>query len=270
MKISSLSVNTLAACGAMAPCGASAALAPATCCQVIELRQYITYPGQRDVLTGLFEREFIDSQEALGIRVLAQFRDQNDPYRFTWLRGFPGMDERRKSLTDFYYGPLWKRYREQANATLYDNDDVLLLRPTGAGAGFALDDASRAPVAAPAPPAGLIVATLYHFKQEVTPAFIERFDRELAPLFERHGARILGRFVSEKSANTFAQLPVRETANVYVWFSRFVDRPAYLRYLAALDGDPAWRDHQFAPLYKSLARPPELLMLEPTARSLLR
>lgn len=40
-----------------------------SCCPIVELRQYTMHPGQRDVLIDLFDREFIESQEALGIRV---------------------------------------------------------------------------------------------------------------------------------------------------------------------------------------------------------
>lgn len=271
MILSSPSIKAIAACGALAVCSAAGAAAPSVadasgnCCRIVELRQYITYPGKRDVLATLFEREFIEPQEAAGIRVLAQFRDLNDPYRFTWLRGFASMEARKQSLGDFYFGPLWKKYRNEANATLYDNDDVLLLRPASNGAGFATAGRERDS----GKPAGLIVATLYHFGQEVAPAFIAQFDRQLSPLFERHGAQTLGRFVSDNSVNTFAQLPVRENAHVYAWFARFDDRAAYDRYLGALAEDTEWREH-FAPLYKSLARPPETLMLSPTARSLLR
>jgi hypothetical protein len=46
---------------------------------VLELRQYKLHPGQCDVLIALFEREFIESQDALGIRLVGQFRDRNDP-----------------------------------------------------------------------------------------------------------------------------------------------------------------------------------------------
>ena len=34
------------------------------CCPVLELRQYTLKPGQRDVLINLFERHFVESQEA--------------------------------------------------------------------------------------------------------------------------------------------------------------------------------------------------------------
>lgn len=250
---------------------AAAAPPPAAdCCAVIELRQYITYPGTRDTLITLFEREFIEPQEEVGITVLGQFRDHNDPHRFTWMRGFPGMPARKQSLTDFYFGALWKTRRSEANATLYDNDDVLLLRPAAPGMGFAPALAARPPKGAMAPQDGFVVATLYYFKQDVSAEFIATFNADLAPIFQRSGARILGRFVSEKSVNTFAQLPVRENVNVFAWFARFADRTAYDRYNAQLAQDPRWRDPLFGSLYKSLVRPPETLMLAPTARSLIR
>lgn len=36
-----------------------------TCCPVVELRQYTLHPGMRDVLIKLFDREFVESQEAI-------------------------------------------------------------------------------------------------------------------------------------------------------------------------------------------------------------
>jgi hypothetical protein len=264
--------TTSAALTAMlaAQLGVAAPAQATQCCAVIELRQYITYPGKRGTLTTLFEREFIESQEAVGIAVLGQFRDSNDPHRFTWLRGFPTMPARKQALTDFYFGPLWKSWKSEANATLYDNDDVLLLRPASPGAGFALDAANRAQKDAALAPAGLVLATLYYFKQPVSADFIAGFNADLAPVFQRNGAQILGRFVTESSTNTFPQLPVREDVNVFVWFARFADRDAYTAYNAHLAQDARWRDQLFAKLYKGLARAPQTLMLEPTARSLIR
>jgi hypothetical protein len=253
---------------AVEPGVAASAQAP-DCCAVLELRQYITYPGRRDELITLFEREFIEPQEAVGIRVLGQFRDLNDPHRFTWMRGFSAMPARKQALGDFYFGPLWKAWSGQANATLYDNDDVLLLRPASPGSGLAAATAARAPKSATKPQAGLVVATLYYFKQEVSADFIAGFNADLAPVFERSGAHILGRFVTEKSANTFERLPVRDNVNVFAWFARFADRAAYDRYNAELAKDARWRDQLFAKLYKSLARTPETLMLEPAARSMI-
>ena len=89
-----------------------------TCCPIVELRQYTLHPGTRDVLIDLFDREFVESQEALGIRVIGQFRDVDDPDRFVWLRGFRDMPSRARGLTDFYGGPVWKAHREVANGTV--------------------------------------------------------------------------------------------------------------------------------------------------------
>ena len=48
---------------------------------VVELRQYTLRPGQRDVLIDLFDREFVESQEATGMAIVGQFRDLDDPDR---------------------------------------------------------------------------------------------------------------------------------------------------------------------------------------------
>jgi hypothetical protein len=243
--------------------------AAADCCNVVELRQYINFPGTRDTLSDLFEQRFIEPQEAVGISVVATFRDINDPNHFTWVRGFSGMEARKKALTDFYYGPLWQEHRPAANATLYDNDNVLLLRPASPGSGFAFNPADR-PAYGAKPAGSFVTANIYYFGQEVSPQFVDHFNRQLMPLFEQHGARIVARLVSEKSRNTFEQLPVREDVNAFVWFARFDDRAAYERFQHALGQDQRWRSELFSALYKSLSRPPEVLMLTPTGRSLLR
>jgi len=64
-------------------------------CSVIELRQYTLHPGRRAELVDLFEREFIETQEETGIRVLGQFEDLDRPERFVWFRGFEDMPGRR-------------------------------------------------------------------------------------------------------------------------------------------------------------------------------
>jgi quinol monooxygenase YgiN len=111
---------------------------------VIELRQYKIVAGKRDALIDLFERHFVDSQEALGNRLVGQFRDLDDPNRFTWIRAFEDMDHRGKALTDFYFGPVWQAHRAEANPLLDDNDNVLLLRPAQAGSGFGPPRGARA------------------------------------------------------------------------------------------------------------------------------
>ena len=72
-----------------------------TALPVVELRQYALHPGQRDVLIDLFDREFVESQEAVGATVIGQFRDLDQPDRHVWLRGFADMDARKTMLEAF-------------------------------------------------------------------------------------------------------------------------------------------------------------------------
>ncbi len=137
------------------------------CCPVVELRQYTLHSGKRDVLIDLFDREFVETQEAVGVKVIGQFRDLDHPDRFVWLRGFPDMTSRAKALTDFYGGPVWKAHREAANATMIDSDNVLLLRPALPTSGFSLGNLKRAPVGSDEVPASLVVATIYYFADPV-------------------------------------------------------------------------------------------------------
>jgi hypothetical protein len=240
----------------------------ATCCPIVELRQYTLHPGRRDELIGLFEREFVESQEATGMTLLGQFRDLNAPDRFVWLRGFDGMEARASALAAFYDGPVWRAHRDAANATMIDSDNVLLLRPAAPGAGFVLDG-RRVAIDETSSPAGLIVATLYSFDAPVDLDFLDFFARELRPAFAAAGASIVASFVTETAANTFPRLPVREGEHVFAWFARFRDEGAHAAYRAALVAQPGWRGLAVA-LGRHLQGPPEVLRLAPTARSRLR
>ncbi|MEU0513212.1 NIPSNAP family protein [Amycolatopsis sp. NPDC006125] len=96
--------------------------------ELFELRQYTLHPGRRDELVALFDREFVESQAEVDMRVYGQFRDLDDPDRFVWIRGFPDASRRAESLAAFYERhPAWLKHREAANATMADSDDVLLL-----------------------------------------------------------------------------------------------------------------------------------------------
>ena len=250
------------------PVSASSARIEPTCCPVVELRQYTLHPGQRDVLVSLFEREFLDTQEATGIRVLGQFRDLDAPDRFVWLRGFPDMVQRRASLDAFYSGPAWLAHRDAANATMIDSDDVLLLKPVAPASGFALD-VSTPHVAHTPDDGGLLVATLYAFDAPVDMDFLEFFAADLHPAVSAAGARVIASFATEAAPNTFPRLPVREGEHHFAWFARFDDQAAYARYREALVGAPGWRAIAVA-LARRLQGPPQVLRLAPTSRSRLR
>jgi quinol monooxygenase YgiN len=241
-----------------------------TCCPIVELRQYTLHSGKRDVLIDLFDREFVESQEALGISVIGQFRDLDDPNRFVWLRGFRDMASRAQALQAFYGGPVWKAHREAANATMVDSDNVLLLHPAHSGSGFPVKTRDRLAPGASGTPKGLVVATIYRFDEPVGNDFLEFFERMLKPVLTENGASILAYFVTESSENTFPALPVREGEDVFVWFSCFQDLPAYEHYVATLAQSQRWRVGISGEFARRIESPLEVRKLSPTARSAIR
>jgi hypothetical protein len=236
---------------------------------VLELRQYTLHAGQRDVLIDVFEREFVESQEAVGMNLVGTFRDLDRPDRFVWIRGFPDMPSRAKSLQAFYFGPVWQAHREIANATMIDSDNVLLLRPAGTGAGFAQPSTARAPVGTTTRPHSRVLATIYSCDAPVDDAFRHFFDHELTPALADAGLPPIARLETEPAENTFPRLPVRTGEHVFVWFARFDDADALRAAEARLATSPSWA--ALKPKLETMLRsPPERLVLEPTARSRLR
>jgi hypothetical protein len=71
---------------------------------------------------------------------------------------------------------------------LYDNDNVLLLHPASANSGFQLHAAARPARGAHADAGRFVVATICYFKHKVGNEFIDTFDRDILPLFERSSA----------------------------------------------------------------------------------
>ena len=162
-------------------------------CTVVELRRYTLHPGARETLIELFDRELVEPQEAVGMAVLGQFRDLDDPDAFTWLRGFADLDARRRGLEAFYGGPVWADHRDAANATMVDSDDVLLLR----AATPIEHDPRRRTTRSDSP---VVTLTVHH----------------LAP--GTAAGSPPGALVTEHASNNYPALPIREDADVVVTF----------------------------------------------------
>ena len=170
---------------------------------MFELRQYTLKPGRREDLIDVFEREFVEGQEAQGMCILGTFRDLDREDRFVWVRGFRDMDERLQALTAFYSGPVWQANSAEANDTMLDVDDVLLLRPL-------------APVSFPAPTGveRAVQATLAHVRDAA--GAHEMVDELVAATRD---AEWRATFVTLRAENTFPALPIREEADVILVLS---------------------------------------------------
>jgi hypothetical protein len=219
---------------------------------VIELRQYTLHPGKRDVLIDLFEKNFVESQEELGMFLPGMFRDADRPDRFVWLREFADMDARGKALPAFYYGPVWQAHRGEANPTMADSDNVLLLKPAWSGADFP-KYLERAPVGATGSAKGMVIASVHYFGAAVPDSFVSAWSEAMPARIAAAGGKFISACVTEATENNFPRLPIREGEHVFIAFTLF-------------DGTDA----------KPVALPPELakqvkatetLRLIPTARS---
>ncbi|MCT7374830.1 NIPSNAP family protein [Chelativorans salis] len=237
---------------------------------VVELRSYRLHTGQRDTLIALFDREFVESQEACGMSVLGQFRDLDRPDEFVWLRGFADMETRRAALTAFYDGPVWAEHRNAANATMIDSDNVLLLKPADHGAGFDLAGVKRPrPGSSEGFPAvyAVYVFPLALHRVHSFPAY---FSQSLMPALTEAGAPAGACFVTEQSTNTFPRLPVRENERVFVWIARFDSAEAHAAFTTHLAETRGWRAALESGFDGCTAGPAMRYRLSPTARSLLR
>ncbi|MEV6862449.1 NIPSNAP family protein [Streptosporangium subroseum] len=238
---------------------------------VIELRQYTLRPGQRDLLIDLFDREFVESQEEVGARVVGQFRDEDNPDRFVWIRAFSTMQARREALTAFYVeGSAWKTHGPAANATMLDSSNALLLRPADPHSGFPEPASARPPRGAHARPSSRIVATIYPLNAPADKEFIQFFSDRVTPLMAETAGAPLAIFQTEHAENTFPRLPVRLGENLFVWFSSFADSDRHREHTERLAQSAEWNESVLPELSARLSAPPQNLRLAPTARSQLR
>lgn len=233
---------------------------------IVDLRMYTHQPNKRDDFIELFEAEFIETQEAVGIQVIGQFYDLDDPDRFVCLRGFNDMHAREQSLTAFYNGPIWKIHRDSANATLIDSDNVLLLRLAHPTSGFSLNG-NRPRLGSRLKQDGFVTATIYYFNRPVDSDFNPYFENMIHPMLMETDALLLAYFVTEDSPNTYPRLPVREGEHVFVWFAGFQSQEAYKEHSAELTRSTLWNQEISKYLKRRLIRKPEVLRLSPTPRS---
>lgn len=227
------------------------------CCPVLELRQYTLKPGRRDALIDIFERHFIESQEALGMSVVGQFRDRRRSDRFVWLRGFSDMESRRNALAAFYDGPIWGAHKAKANDTMLDSDNVLLLKPARPDMAFRMNVGAEGTTSLGAGPV-TVLGGIYQMTQPIDATLVSDFERQVAPILQSSGVHIEGVFVTESAPNTYPRLPVRQGEHALVWFgvsNGGVITTGWLEGLATTTS----LDNQQA----------SLLELEPTPRSVL-
>jgi len=204
------------------------------------------------------------------MRLVGQFVDRNDPHRFTWIREFPGMEKRRGALEAFYSGPVWLEHRGEANPTLEDNDNVLLLRPATPDLAFAQIGARRAARGERPRGAGIVVVTIHYLWKDPGEGFTEFFRTRMMPELSASGMPVIAAYVPERTPNDFPRLPVRQAENVFVWFAWIAGIDALEAAQYALASRSPWTERVMPILADFEERETQRLILEPTPRSALR
>jgi len=237
---------------------------------LLELRQYALRPGRRDDLIELFDAEFVESQEHLGMGVYGQFRDLDDPDRFVWLRGYPdgSPDRRGEALAAFYGGPVWAEHGKAANATMLDSDDVFLLAPLTDVEPFT-GDADHPPAGAE-PTGSVYDVTVGLLDEPADQALRDDVSRVVAPLVSGLAEAPVACFASAAVPNTFPALPVRADEPVIAWLVRLPDAAAHADYRRRLDESRPWQRSVWPRLESASRAKPLRLRLAPTGRSRLR
>ena len=218
---------------------------------LIELRRYVTKPGKRDMLIELFERVFIESQEACGMVPAGQYRNLDDPDTFVWLRAFADMETRRDALEAFYINSqAWRDHRDDANATMIDSDNVLLLRNARPLSGLDLCGLTRSGLSEQPNERSFVAASICMLDGPADSAYMAAFENNVLPRLQAHAQRI-AYFVTEERPNDFPRLPVREGEWAFVATGICPNAEALEAWVRVFDG-----------------RSTETLRLKPATRSL--
>ncbi|MDX6283121.1 MAG: hypothetical protein QOH03_4192 [Kribbellaceae bacterium] len=226
------------------------------------------YPGRRDELIEVFDEAFVEGQEAHGMHLVGQFRDLDDPDRFVWIRGFPDLPTREAALNGFYYGPVWKERGAEANVTMKDSDNALLLKPLELGDDYPELGAARAPIGATEIPSSVVAGAVYH-RGSPDDGFGEYFADQIAPVLTASGATLAATFETLVAENNFPALPLRDEV-VLAWFAVFPSDAAYAEHWRQLDSSRIWQNKILPEISRRSIAPPQQLHLRPTARSQFR
>lgn len=200
--------------------------------RVLELRNYVTRPGQRDKFISYFETNFIDSQNAIGGYILGQFRVEDAVDNFFWMRGFNDMASRSRYLPEFYRGAFWKQRRNRANEMLINNDNVYLLKPLSPS-----EDQTDTAVNSNefGKKKGLVVIDYYVANTRLK-ELTEFFKSKYLPFLKGHDVSTTA-WVSELTENDFPGLPVFQDKNLLVTITPFKDEAEYRLKLKQINAD---------------------------------
>ena len=182
---------------------------------VIELRNYLLKPGERDRFIKYFKDHFTKSQNAMGAYTPGQFRIKDEDDRFFWIRGFENMKERSKFLPAFYGGETWNEFGPAANDMMLEWHNVHLLKPV-AGSINRFDKKQK-----------LLVIDFYDAADNQLERLIRLFIKTYISPGNKWGMKNVSLWISEVGVNDFPALPVFQNENLLVVMTTYNNDEEY-------------------------------------------
>lgn len=177
---------------------------------VLEVRNYLLKPGKASEFNNLFQKELIHAQIEAGGYPMGQFAPNNDTTHFLWFRGFESMESRSLFLNNFYFGPVWKKNRTEANSMIVNNDNVQLVKPL-----LGLEAGSNELINREwFSNNGGIVVLDYYISNQKRSKLIKLLRQCYLPAMRKAGINKISFWISGDERNDFLQLPVFQDENL--------------------------------------------------------
>ncbi|MEO6405496.1 MAG: hypothetical protein ABIY51_13585 [Ferruginibacter sp.] len=193
---------------------------------IIELRNYIIKPGQRDSFISYFENNLVHSQELIHGYPFARYTVKDYDDNFFWIRGFKDMATRSAFLPAFYFGDEWKKHRSVANNLLVNNDNVYLLKPIVLHKD-SLVASSSLQRSSMIPKEGIAVIDFYISNTKL-PQLLKLFAESYLPLLKENKITNYTLWTSVLEPNDFPRLPVFQDKDLLVKLAFYKDEADYV------------------------------------------
>ena len=193
--------------------------------KVIELRNYLMKPGQRDYFIDSFEIKIMDTLNARGNYVLGQYRVRDAPDNFLWIRGFGNMTTRLEAMKGFYSSEYWKQNVSIPIKYVVGYTNVYLLKPLNVYnkridsiSGFETEWFGRQK--------GIAVVDLY-IANEMRSELIDFVTTTYDSIIHASGVKDISYWIRETTPNNYPDLPVFQDKNLLLTIAFFKDEPQY-------------------------------------------
>lgn len=193
--------------------------------EIIEIRNYLLKPGQRDNYVERFETYLIDTLNVYGNYILGQYKVKGAPDNFVWIRGFENMPARKTAMESFFSSAHWEKHKNIPGDLLVGYTNVHLLKPLYLTEELNINE-KKFPTDWFGNPKGVALVDFY-VANGMRDQFIEFVNKKYDSLVRAVGVKDISYWVSETSPNNYPNLPVFQDKNLLVSITFFKDEQEY-------------------------------------------